>query len=116
LSGPLQGVKVVELGVWVAAPAAASILADWGADVVKIEAPAGDPLRAASAAVLPPGAGSNPHFEPDNRGKRSVALDLRSADEELLHTARPVCRSISASSSPPPTSAVRPPRATSHAG
>ncbi|MGW3965884.1 CaiB/BaiF CoA transferase family protein [Amycolatopsis sp. NPDC005003] len=80
MSGPLQGVKVVELGVWVAAPAAASILADWGADVVKIEAPAGDPLRAASAAVLPPGAGSNPHFEPDNRGKRSVALDLRSAD------------------------------------
>ena len=80
MSGPLQGVKVVELGVWVAAPAASSMLADWGADVVKIESPGGDPLRAASATVLPPGAMVNPHFQPDNRGKRSAVLDLRSEE------------------------------------
>ena len=43
MPGPLEGIKVVELGVWVAAPAAGGILADWGADVVKIEPPAGDP-------------------------------------------------------------------------
>ena len=79
MSGPLQGVKVVELGIWVAAPAAASLLADWGADVIKIEAPGGgDPLRAGSAAVQPPGVIANPNFEPDNRGKRSAVLDLRS--------------------------------------
>jgi len=76
----MQGVKVVELGIWVAAPAAGSILADWGADVIKIEAPGGDPLRAASAAVLPPDAKTNPHFNTENRGKRSVVLDLRTED------------------------------------
>jgi len=82
----MHGVKVVELGIWVAAPATGSILADWGADVIKIEAPGGDPLRAASAAVLSPEARTNPHFNADNRGKRSVVLDLRSEDgrESLL--------------------------------
>ena len=43
VSGPLEGVRVVELGVWVAGPAAGGLLADWGADVVKIEPAAGDP-------------------------------------------------------------------------
>lgn len=77
MTGPLRGIKVVELGIWVAAPAAAAILADWGADVIKVEAPGGDPLRAASAAVLGPDVATNPHFNGDNRGKRSVMLDLR---------------------------------------
>ncbi len=80
MNGPLQGVKVVELGIWVAAPSASVILADWGADVIKIEQPGGDPLRAASAASLGPAATADPHFGPDNRGKRSVALDLRSEE------------------------------------
>ncbi len=40
-----SGLRVVELGVWVAAPSAAALLADWGADVIKVEAPAGDPMR-----------------------------------------------------------------------
>jgi len=43
MAGPMEGVKVVELGVWVAGPAAGGILADWGADVIKIEPPTGDP-------------------------------------------------------------------------
>ena len=38
--------RVVELGVWVAAPAAGAMLADWGADVIKVEPPTGDPMRA----------------------------------------------------------------------
>ena len=84
MGGPMEGIKVVELGIWVAAPAAGSILADWGADVIKVEAPGGDPMRAASAAVLPPTARTNPNFNPDNRGKRSVVLDLRS-DEGRGH-------------------------------
>ena len=37
MAGPMEGIKVVELGVWVAGPAAGGILADWGAEVVKIE-------------------------------------------------------------------------------
>ena len=45
-TGPLTGVRVIELGVWVAGPAAGGILADWGADVIKVEPPRGDPQRA----------------------------------------------------------------------
>ena len=41
----LDGVRVVELGVWVAGPGAGGVMADWGADVIKVEAPAGDPMR-----------------------------------------------------------------------
>jgi len=37
--------RVVELGVWVAAPSTAALLADWGADVIKVEPPTGDPMR-----------------------------------------------------------------------
>src|SRR5215212_329741 len=75
---PLLGVRVLELGVWVAGPAAGALLADWGAEVIKIESPQGDPLRG----MANPGMGRdvNPWFEADNRGKRSVALDLRSED------------------------------------
>lgn len=74
MAGPLEGVKVVELGVWVAGPSCAGILADWGADVIKIEPPEGDPFRGLFAGLL--GISVNPPFELDNRGKRSIALNL----------------------------------------
>ena len=77
MSGPLDGVRVVELGVWVAGPGAGGILADWGADVVKIEPPEGDPCRT-FLNVLGGDLPSNPVFELDNRGKRAIALDLSS--------------------------------------
>jgi crotonobetainyl-CoA:carnitine CoA-transferase CaiB-like acyl-CoA transferase len=70
---PLHGLRVIELGAWVAGPAAGAILADWGADVVKVEPVTGDPIRL-SAAIGPDGV--NPPFELDNRGKRSVTLDI----------------------------------------
>ncbi|OBF36849.1 CoA-transferase [Mycobacterium sp. ACS1612] len=79
MSGPLDGVKVVELGVWVAGPAAAGILADWGADVVKIEPPDGDPARTFGR-MLGIEDGSSPPFEMDNRNKRGIVLDLGSDD------------------------------------
>ena len=85
MAGPLDGIKVVEMGVWVAGPAAGGILADWGADVVKIEPPGvGDPARLFKAMLggdLP----FNPIFENDNRSKRSIAIDLRT--EEGLRVA-----------------------------
>jgi len=73
--GPLEGVRVIELGVWVAGPGAGGILADWGADVVKIEPRTGDPARQFGAMLggdLP----FNPPFELDNRGKRGIVVDL----------------------------------------
>ncbi|HUE09140.1 MAG TPA: CoA transferase [Acidimicrobiales bacterium] len=89
----LTGLRVVEMGVWVAAPSAAALLADWGADVIKVEPPAGDPMRRAFGSL---GIGGddvpNPAFAQDNRGKRSVVLDLRdegarASFESLLATA-----------------------------
>ena len=83
-TGPLAGVRVVELGVWVAGPAAAGIMADWGADVVKVEPAAGDPQRAVFGSMGLDGTMPVPPFEVDNRGKRSVVLDLRDFDDHAL--------------------------------
>ncbi|MFB9783602.1 MULTISPECIES: CaiB/BaiF CoA transferase family protein [Rhodococcus] len=80
MSGPMQGTRVVELGIWVAAPSGGAILADWGADVIKLEPPTGDPLRQIRH-VLGPDIVDCPFFDADNRSKRSVALDLRSSEE-----------------------------------
>ena len=89
---PLAGYRVVELGVWVAGPAAGGILCDWGAEVIKVEPPAGDPMRSIFALAAGASETRNPPFDLDNRGKRSVVLDLRTDDdrevlERLLATA-----------------------------
>ena len=78
-TGPMRGVKVVELGVWVAGPAAGGILADWGADVVKIEPPSGDPCRMFQW-MLGGDMPTNPIFEMDNRSKKGIAVDLGTDD------------------------------------
>jgi len=88
----LTGLRVIEMGVWVAAPSAGALLADWGADVIKVEPPNGDPMRSAFGSL---GIGQdfpNPAFAQDNRGKRSIVLDLRRPEakkqlEGLLSTA-----------------------------
>ncbi len=77
MAGPMEGIRVVELGVWIAGPACGGILADWGADVIKVETPDGDPFR--SLEWLYPGEG-NPPFDLDNRGKRSISLNLTHPD------------------------------------
>ncbi len=74
MPGPLDGVRVVDLSVAIAGPMATQILADQGADVIKIEAPGiGDIGRWVGVAVNGMGA----MFQVANRGKRSVVLDLR---------------------------------------
>lgn len=73
---PLEGFRVVELGVWIAGPASAGLLAEWGADVIKVEPPTGDPQRHVFAQVGLPDV-RMPAFEMDNRGKRSIVLDLK---------------------------------------
>ncbi|MCS5635230.1 MAG: CoA transferase, partial [Myxococcota bacterium] len=84
MPGPMEGVKVVELGVWIAGPAAGGILGDWGADIVKIEPPGiGDPSRL-FAGMLGADMPFNPIFENDNRNKRSVVLDLAKPGGQAL--------------------------------
>ncbi|MGH8997774.1 MAG: CaiB/BaiF CoA transferase family protein [Acidimicrobiia bacterium] len=73
---PLDGVRVVELAHWIAGPAAGGVLADWGADVVKVEPPGGDPMRTIWDAVGANPDAPNAAFVGANRGKRSVVLDL----------------------------------------
>jgi len=80
MAGPMTGMRVVELGLWVAGPSAGGVLADWGAEVVKIEPPDGDPFRGLYLSVSGVEIPANPPFELDNRGKRSIALNLRTAE------------------------------------
>ena len=67
---PLAGVQVVDFSMFVPGPFASALLADLGAEVIKVEMPKGDPGRA----YVPV------QFETENRNKRSIALDLKSAD------------------------------------
>jgi crotonobetainyl-CoA:carnitine CoA-transferase CaiB-like acyl-CoA transferase len=78
MPGPLDGVKVVEVAIWWFVPAAGAILADWGADVIKVEHPeTGDPQRALfTSGLIPNTGGVNFMMEQSNRGKRSIGIDL----------------------------------------
>ena len=74
--GPLAGIRVLEIANWLAAPAGCALLADAGADVIKVEPPTGDVYRGYLTrnpnAAIP----YNFAFELDNRGKRGITLDL----------------------------------------
>src|SRR5215471_6889278 len=85
--GAFAGIRVVELAQWVFVPVAGALLADWGADVVRIERPQGDPYRGlVTQGIGAGGDGVNLSVALANRGKRSVALDLRTDDgRRILH-------------------------------
>lgn len=72
----LEGIRVVELATYVAAPGACGLLADYGAEVVKVESAAGDPIRNFFASVGREADSHNRVFETDNGGKRSIVLDI----------------------------------------
>jgi len=81
MSGILSGVRIVELAQWVFVPSAGALLADLGADVIKVEHPRqGDPARGLRTMGLG-GGGSGPSLavEQNNRGKRSVGIDVKQA-------------------------------------
>jgi crotonobetainyl-CoA:carnitine CoA-transferase CaiB-like acyl-CoA transferase len=86
VTAPLAGVRVIEVASWMFVPSGGSVLADWGADVVKVEPPTGDPQRGlVSSGLLPGGDGVNFMLEQPNRSKRSVVIDLsRPAGHEAL--------------------------------
>jgi crotonobetainyl-CoA:carnitine CoA-transferase CaiB-like acyl-CoA transferase len=76
----MEGIRVVELGFWVAGPSVSGVLADWGAEVVKVEPLDGDPMRGLFLKGFGADVPVNPPFELDNRGKRSLALDFEGAE------------------------------------
>ena len=76
-TGPYAGIKVLDFGQVMAAPYAGMLLADLGADVVKIESPSGDATRN----YTPPDVGGeSPYYLFVNRNKRGIAIDLKSED------------------------------------
>lgn len=76
---PLTGIRIVEQGTFITGPCAGMMLADLGADVIKVESPTGDPYRSYQGELF------SPHFQAYNRNKRSIALDLgRDADRALF--------------------------------
>ena len=78
MNSPLNGIRVVEQGTFITGPCAGMMLADLGADVIKVESPDGDPYRNYQ------GDHYSPHFQAYNRNKRSVALDLKKPEERVL--------------------------------
>lgn len=74
--GPLADIRAIDMATVVAAPGAARYLADFGADVIKVEAPGGDPTRRMGWTV--PGEVDSLFWKLAGRGKRSIALDLKS--------------------------------------
>ena len=84
-NGPLAGVKVLDLGTMIAGPVAATLLGDFGADVIKIEQPkGGDPIRQNGPMVD----GEGLWWNVEGRNKKSVTLDLR-VPEGAAHSSRP---------------------------
>jgi formyl-CoA transferase len=82
-----SGLKVIDLATVIAGPVAATILADFGADVIKVEQPGeGDMLRMLSTVLTTPDADSNYFWQMDGRNKRSLTLNLKTAEGmEILH-------------------------------
>ena len=86
MNAPLEDIKVLEVDNYMAAPSAAAILADMGADVLKIEPIAGDPMRGLSRPLRVESnfAGYDLQFDVDNRGKRSAAIALDKPEGQAL--------------------------------
>jgi crotonobetainyl-CoA:carnitine CoA-transferase CaiB-like acyl-CoA transferase len=77
----LAGIKVIEQGTFITGPAAGMLLADLGADVIKVEAPGGDPFRAFKGGLY------SPHFQTYNRNKRSITLDAKDPEDRKVFDA-----------------------------
>jgi crotonobetainyl-CoA:carnitine CoA-transferase CaiB-like acyl-CoA transferase len=85
VSGPFEGIRVLEVAAWTFVPGAAAIMADLGADVIKVEPPGGDPQRALHNSLNADDSAPKPYIEIPNRGKRSIIIDLRiPAGQHLL--------------------------------
>ncbi|MDR1320971.1 MAG: CoA transferase [Gracilibacteraceae bacterium] len=84
----LSGIRVVELGTYVAVPKAARLMSEWGAEVIKVEPPKGEAYRKDIPAIwqLPHSEDNNPIFENENSSKQSLCLDLKDpAAKEIMY-------------------------------
>ena len=85
MTAPLDGIRVLEVASWLAAPSCAALMADMGAHVIKVEPPGGDTYRRTMHGIY----GEDfihPSFQFDNRGKRGVCVNLESSEGlELVH-------------------------------
>jgi crotonobetainyl-CoA:carnitine CoA-transferase CaiB-like acyl-CoA transferase len=82
MTGPLSGFRVIDLGINVLGPLATQHLGDMGADIIKVEAPDGDPMRELGPRSAP---GMSAYFVTINRNKRSIVLNLKDPlDHEVL--------------------------------
>jgi crotonobetainyl-CoA:carnitine CoA-transferase CaiB-like acyl-CoA transferase len=83
---PLEGIRVIEVAMWAFVPSAGGVLADWGAEVIKIEAPTGDPIRGLVSSGIGKTDGITYTWELFNRGKRGMALDLNDpVGQKVVH-------------------------------
>ena len=80
MKGPLSGVKVLEMSTFVAAPVCARLLADMGADVIKVEAPNGDTWRETAIGYRNFSEAENPVFDIYNTGKKFISLNLKTKE------------------------------------
>lgn len=83
--GPLDGARVLEVAMWSFVPSAGVALAEWGAEVIKVEAPdGGDKLRGLVVSGVESADGLAFMFEVNNRGKRSIGIDVRNPEGREL--------------------------------
>jgi CoA:oxalate CoA-transferase len=90
MTGPLNGITILDLSMFIAGPFGTMLLADLGAEVIKIEPPTGDPVR--SNHIGPQVRGENAQFHSYNRNKKSIVLDLKNESglavfDDLVRTA-----------------------------
>jgi crotonobetainyl-CoA:carnitine CoA-transferase CaiB-like acyl-CoA transferase len=98
-----DGLKVIDCASFIAGPAAATVMSDFGAEVVKIEPPgAGDPYRRRAQPPIGPGLKENPGFVLDGRNKRSLALDLRVPEGQAVLHRLVVTADVFITNYPPP--------------
>tara|TARA_A100001037_G_scaffold214743_1_gene192608 strand:+ start:6581 stop:7786 length:1206 start_codon:yes stop_codon:yes gene_type:complete len=86
MTAPLEGIRVLEVASWLAVPSCAALMADMGAQVIKVEPPGGDAYRRLFAGLMEDDEFVAPSYQFDNRGKRGVCVNLEHPDGQALVT------------------------------